>query len=400
MTNLSDEDWGLLPDSVRAHLRRLEWDNARHRRERLLNVRAFPIRIGLKPPTGRKALDAMAHFQAYIAAWQNWRGPGNVEYQTRDLPLVGCHALPTTLELERFEDLAAMLGADAIAWHRHWQLACEPLRAFDQALYPELVRNLGAVECLDVDAAHRLAAALSQLAPGLGRDRYLRALPLTGVDTKFVEQHESLLAALADVLHKGAVREAGGLTAWLACRPLPRDWLWVRPLCAGCRQRLGGLDVLQVSTSTLLETPLPGRKVLIAENVAPGYALPMLADTVAVFGGGANVQWTRAAWLADRQIGYWGDIDTWGFDYLAEVRRNQPHTQALLMDRTTFLQHVSRAVDLKEPNSALPDGLTEPETTLYQDLLERRHGITCLEQERISADWLLAALDRWRKGER
>jgi hypothetical protein len=126
---------------------------------------------------------------------------------------------------------------------------------------------------------------LAQLKPGLGRDNYLRALPLTGVDTKFVELHLALLTELADALHPGTVSAAGGLLAWLGCRAVPCDWLYVRPLCEDTRRALGGIDLLQLSTATLLATPLPGRRVLIVENVAAGYALPRLPGTIAVFGG-------------------------------------------------------------------------------------------------------------------
>jgi hypothetical protein len=223
----------------------------------------------------------------------------------------------------------------------------------------------------------------------------LRALPLTGVDTKFVEQHLSLLTDLADALYDGAPGRAGGLEAWLECKTIPRDWLLVRPLCEHTRRELGGLDVMQVPTVTLLSTSLPGQNVLVVENTAAGYALPSLFGTVAVFGGGANVRWTQASWLAERRLGYWGDIDTWGLHYLAEVRRNQPHVEALLMDQATLLKHLPHVIDEKEPNPILPIGLTPSEVDLYRDLIERRHGGSCLEQERISADRIRADLDRW-----
>ena len=102
--------WGPLPDAVRRRLTQLEWDNLTHLRERLLGSRPFPIRINLKPPTGRQALDAMAHFQTYMAAWRDWRGPGRVEYQSTSLTQVGHHHLPEALVLENFDDLAAFLG--------------------------------------------------------------------------------------------------------------------------------------------------------------------------------------------------------------------------------------------------------------------------------------------------
>ena len=51
---------------------------------------------------------------------------------------------------------------------------------------------------------------------------------------------------------------------------------------------------------------MPGRRVLIVEDMTSGYALPSMEDTVAVFGGGANVRWTQATWLSALSVGYWG----------------------------------------------------------------------------------------------
>jgi hypothetical protein len=152
---------------------------------------------------------------------------------------------------------------------------------------------------------------------------------------------------------------------------------------------------MRVSTATLLAVPLPGPLTLAVENIAAGYALPPLSGGVAVFGGGANVKWTQARWLQQRRFAYWGDIDTWALHHIAEVRRSHPHVQPLLMDEATLIEHQSRLVDVKEPNPVLPSGLTDSETRLYRDLVDRRYGGTCLEQERISADRLYAALARW-----
>lgn len=86
---------------------------------------------------------------------------------------------------------------------------------------------------------------------------------------------------------------------------------------------------------------------MIVENVAAGYALPEMPCTIAVFGGGANVQWTDAPWLAERQVGYWGDIDTWGFHYLASVRVSQPHVHPILMNLSTVEAHRASMIDEK-----------------------------------------------------
>jgi hypothetical protein len=69
-----------------------------------------------------------------------------------------------------------------------------------------------------------------------------------------------------------------------------------------------------------------------------------------------------------------------------------------MMDRDTIQQHLSGVVDVKEPNPLVPTDLVSSEVDLYRDLLERRYGGSCLEQERISADWIHKALDQWHEG--
>src|SRR5262249_39690425 len=159
---------GPLPDAVRRRLAHLEWDNVAHLRERLLGGRPFPIRFSLKPPTGRQALDAMAHFQTYMAAWRDWRGPGRVEYQSTSLTQVGQHHLPVALVLENFDDLAAFLGPKARARQQHWEAVFDPLFALDDGLRPCVIRCLPSLEALSVGVARQLAVVLSQLREGFG----------------------------------------------------------------------------------------------------------------------------------------------------------------------------------------------------------------------------------------
>ena len=79
---------------------------------------------------------------------------------------------------------------------------------------------------------------------------------------------------------------------------------------------------------------------------------------------------------------------------LGEARGHCAHLEPLMMDLETFEAHRERVV--REPEScALTSAcLTEAELALFERL--RADGAAQrLEQERLSADWIATALDRW-----
>ncbi len=393
-------DWGRLPDDIRHLLRQQEWDKPHHLRKRLSGERAFPLSLSLKAPSGKQALSNIQHFQDYMQAWKQCRLPGVIweARQYRDLD-IGAEKVPVRLCLSSMQALLAWLGAEAIARSQQWEQRMQPLLAYDESLYPVLIKQLARLEKLRLEEVALLVKLLPQLHAGLGQGGYLRALPLRGVDTKFIETQRVLLAALLNALHDNAIDNSGGLLAWLNCRPQPNNWLWVRPLCPHTQAALGGLPLLQLATETLLEYPLPCQRLLVVENLATGYALPTLANTIAVFGGGANLAWMQAKWLHDKVINYWGDLDTWGLKYLSDARGHQPHVNALMMDKATLLKHQSLMVQEDAPCDTMPAHLTLEEQQLFTDLRDAVYGDTRLEQERLAADEVLAALQALKTGD-
>lgn len=387
--------WGLLPQDVIEQLRKREWDHAANLRKRLLGERALPIRIGLKPPAGSDALADLQHFQSWIDAWRQWPAQAQLNYEQRNYRQIGRHTVPITITMASIEELALCLGAHAVARQQHWACRMAPVLEIDETLYPVLVRNLASVESLSCADAQLLARALEQLRPQMGRGLYLRALPIKRVDTKFVELHQQLLADLLDQQNHGAVSAAGGLRAWLGCCEHPRDWLHVRPLCPLTTARLAGLAILRLPSEVLLQTPLPAKRILIIENVQSGLALPPLADTIAVFGGGNNLRWTQTHWLSERRVAYWGDIDTWGLKFLSDVRQRVATIDALMMDRATLDQFAERAVIEPSPYSEEPTALRNEERALYHYLRSGCDGARRLEQERLDADYINAQLRAW-----
>ncbi len=269
------------------------------------------------------------------------------------------------------------------------------LVAFNKKLYPALVAHFNRLEKMDKQTIDKLVTVLPQLHPKCGQGYYLRALPLIGVDTKFVETQQTLLTALLDSLHEKTVSAAGGLLSWLGCLEAPTDWLGVRPLCPHAQQQLGRLPILQLPSDVLINTSLPSKRILIVENKQSGLALPPLADTIAVFGGGLNVAWVKAVWLRDKQVGYWGDIDTWGLAILSEVRKWLPHVCALMMDKDTLLTHRTQITHEPTPAPVCPENLTAEEMALFDALTQGEWAESRLEQEYLHADYIATTLQHW-----
>lgn len=387
--------WGLMPEDVLAQLRTREWLNTDNLRSRLSGDRPFPIRISVKAPTGAQALADLEHFRRFIESWRRWPNPAQVDWQTKKFLQLGEQALPVAVQIDSMPALIEILGPKAEARKQRWEQLMRPLLNIDARLSTVLIKQLSVLESMAPDDSALLAQLLPQLDRGMGQGAYLRALPLKGVDTKFVENYYGLIEALADRLHEGAVTERGGLLNWLNCIANPSGWLLVRPLCRQSRDRLAELPVLQMDTRTLQSYVLPASRILVVENKQSGYALPDLDDTIAVFGGGRNTAWMDAEWLKQKRIAYWGDIDSWGLTILSDARRRQPHLQALMMDEVTVLEYRNRMVDEESPQARLPKYLTVAEQQLFERLQSRHYEKTRLEQERLAPDYIGVCLRNW-----
>lgn len=386
--------WGLLPEAVRERLRKLEWDNQRNQRDRFKGLRSVPMQVNLHPPTGREALADVVHLHRYIAAWQAWPHPSQVEWQQRQFRELGELNLPSKFVLADIQSLIETIGASAIKQANHWQTVMQPLVDLDQRLYPVLIDHLPLLSQLELKDTHLLAQVLPQLHYGMGEGKYIRALPLVGVHTKVLEQHASFIAALLDVFHGGEVSEHGGLTGWLGCRENPNNWILVRALCAKTQAKLGNLSILQVDAQTLIEHGLPSERVIIVENYQSGLSLPALPNTIAVMSGGGNLGWLNNDWLPQREAIYWGDIDSWGFGFLDRARAVQPRLASVMMDDRTVATFCEHMVNEAQSNWLPLAHLTADESGVFENLRRGRYPGNRLEQEKLPQDYVTAELTR------
>lgn len=437
MSTSSKATWGLLPEDVLLTLKNKHWQNSRNLKSLLSGGGAFPLVITLKPPRGNAAIQNIGHFQNFVSSWKSFSqdsiyGAGQersdskskrceVIWEKRNFRSLAEQDVPTHLHILDIGSLACILGSDEECQLQDWlskiRYIFESLSSqsfllqsqshqassyegspshgdSDQNLFQALIDHLETLDSFEQDDLELLVRLLPQLQKGMGQKCYLRALPVTFVDTKFIERNLRIIESVVTALVDRSVKDVG-LMSWLDCKEKPRDWLLVKPLCQETRSLMGGLPLLRLSSDTLQEFELPARNILVIENEQSCLALSDVHNTIAVSGGGKNVSWMKAGWLADKNVGYWGDIDSEGFAILSDARSRLSSITPLMMDELTVKTFAERMVPEPDSVSKDPVSLTEKELALFKGLRADQYADKRLEQERLPMEYVEKELLNW-----
>jgi hypothetical protein len=364
-----------------------QWQNPDLRSRRLLNAGEWPLSLPIGIPSAG-SLERPATLREHIQRWK-MVSVGRVEwteksYRKASAPL----AIPVYWVLDKpSEWIAACEQADI---EQEFQHLAQIIAAIDPLFHDIILRQRQQVmtrEADDIILAGKVALALS---PRCAEGKPLRALSIEGCDSKFFERFRQLLILMLSARYGDTVK-ALGLEAFLDAADDADHWLLVAPL----NSALLPFTQQRVRASELFNTPLPASRILIVENEKCLYQLPVLPYTIAILGAGLHLNWLSAEWLLHKQVGYWGDIDTWGLCMLATARKYLPRVTPLLMNRESFDQ-VGRQAAVCEPENAgedPPETLTTEESALYRHLLSLEKGR--LEQEFLPERWVHCGLKAW-----
>jgi hypothetical protein len=380
------------PADVSARLFR-QWQVADNREALLLSEDTWPVSVPIGRPTPALLTQRTDEVRAHL---QRWRAVGMGEVVWEAVSFRGGLEpvqVPVVWRLHSLEEWVAATGDQGV------ERACERLRRVlretDPLFRRVMVRQRNALQEKSEAEVIRAAEVALQLSPGCAQGRPLRALSALGVDSKFFERNRGLLIPLLDARFDGQVSDVG-LEEFLGALSEGDHWLLVVPLGAG----LLPFDQQRVRASELEAVALPGSHVLIVENERCLHQLPALADTVAVLGAGLHLEWMRSARLGGKEIGYWGDLDTWGLCMLGRARGYQARLVPLLMTEEVFRAYgeVCAVVEPSPAGEVVPEGLTGEERELYAFLRAAARGR--LEQEFLPVAIVAEALGRWREGGR
>lgn len=360
----------------------------------------MPITLPIRGPTPDELLGDPAAVAAWVERWrkasQRHRGQAGVTIESRVVRsrALGDNEVPARIRIGAFEELAAILGTSEVVTHLDRQI--DVTRRELPAAVPWVVAHP-----LEV-VAHatmwdRVISTVRWIVDHDVSDLDIRHLDLPGVDTKFVEQHRKLLGRLLEqALTPERVDPASNDFAGrygFRSRPRYIRFRLLTPVPAFPPE----VTELELRADELAQVPLSIRTAFVVENKASYLVFPAVPNAVAIFGEGFGVTTLeKVPWLRERELVYWGDIDTHGFAILHRLRERVPSVRSILMDRETLLAHREQLVVEPSPTNAPLPKLTGHEAALYKDLVEDRYGTAVrLEQERVRFSRVERALEPW-----
>jgi hypothetical protein len=389
-------DW-TTPADIRAQVLRL-WDRGRILGARLAGEPLFPLPVRSTRPDARDLSDRFAEAREWIreleANSKERVGSGyEIIWAETNHRQLGVNRVPQSFVVPTEADALDLIGKrrQAETFDRLVQTTREAL----PALVPWIAkRPLGLLE--HASDWERILAVVSWFCahprPGL----YSRQIDAPGVHSKFIESRRQMLAELLNLaLSPAAIdAQAVGAQAFEQRYGLLSKPALIRFRILDDRLRIHGLDDLATPAAQFAQLELPVRRVFITENEVNGLAFPAVPESMILFGLGYGLErLAQVPWLKDREVFYWGDIDTHGFAILETLRTFFPNARSFLMDRETLLAHQSLWVDEPAPCDKDLARLTTPEAALFEDLRADRLGSHVrLEQERISFGYLQQAL--------
>lgn len=376
------------------------WSSGRYLRGHARGDCWEPVHIPIRGPAPSELLDRFDEVRRWAAAFAPGAlGVGSgltIEYRTVRGRSLGLSRVPARAVVRTFEQLCSVLGTG------------DDVRSLDQLLattgerIPTLVpwmaeHPMTVLEHREVWT--RVLAIIERVVSDDTRGTYVRHLDVEGVDTKFVERHRRLLS---DLLTLALPVERVDLSAGVGdfarrfgflAKP---TYTRFRILDTSVSSFPSGVTELTLRTDELAHAELAAHTVFIVENETSYLAFPATARAIVIYGSGfASGGLGGLPWLVQKEVVYWGDIDTHGLDILSRLRAHLPDVSSMLMDRTTLLAHRPHWTTEPNPTARWLEHLVPAEQSVYEDLIEDRYGVAVrLEQERVSFSSLRRALSQ------
>lgn len=377
-------DWTRHAD-IRKRLEK-KWDRGEFLAQSVSPVPFVSLRIPLKHPTASQLTHRFDEARTWIDRIIGKDRQGfAIEWREFNHRILGKNKLPVALVFNTLEDLLSYLGKTGEA--KLYTLLFHEITG----QFPELT-SLLTEKPLDVlshqDVWPELLAIVACLKGHPRPMIYLRQLEIPGVDTKFIETRKAwidklLTAVLPEAAVDQTTKSPAAFEKRFGFRAKP---VRIRFRLLDPADHILGLSDLEIPVTDFYSLTAQPETVFIVENEVNGLAFPPFPNALVIFGLGYGLSiLSDARWMHDKNLWYWGDIDTHGFAMLDQIRHHFPRTRSFLMDMATLLSHRGLWGTEPSPTSRNLPLLTADEAAVYDALRHHTHAHALrLEQERLS----------------
>lgn len=353
----------------------------------------FPYRIKIKELNQK---DISLEFERTIQWIQKLRdkeksrlGYGYfLEEKETNYHIVGKNRIPTCVVIETREDALRLLNKSSEA--KAFQTICQEF--FEEwRMHPhfENLKEWFLKDPLKViskigENSSKIILVLKWFERNPKHYVYIRQLDIEGIDTKFIEKHQSILGELLVILLPK--------TDFDLSREKFEDRFRLRKKPTMVRFRI--LDKND-SVHIFRDITVPFEEfqswdndienVFFTENEINFLSFPAFKNSVVIFGQGYGINLLRdVKWLKNKEVYYWGDIDTHGFKILSDARGFLPDIKSFLMTEQILMAHKTLWVNEDRPFLSEIKNLTVQEQNLLSKLQNDYFGPKVrMEQERI-----------------
>jgi len=387
------------PADIRTQLLRL-WDSGRLLAAHVNQSALFPLHLNLRQPASAHLGEQFDEVRRWIRQLdegsKSHMGYGyTIEWRDINHRQLGRNRMPAGLIVDEEGDALRLIGK--MAEKRHF----EQLLTLTLQVFPALAGWIARRPMLLLEHApawERIVLILQWFVAHPRPQLYLRELDIAGVDGKFIETRKALLAELLDqlMLPEAINAQAVGARQFETRYGLLSKPVLIRFRLLDPRHYIAGLSDLSVPVAQFAALHINVKRVFITENEINGLAFPEVEDSMVIFGGGYSVERLGdVPWLADKEVIYWGDIDTHGFAILDRLRAYLPQARSMLMDIATLEAHrlLWGSEEPHKRHGGHLTRLTHEELALFKILHEHALG-ECLrmEQERLGFRWVRTAI--------
>lgn len=402
-TACSDKRWSN-KKTLLTQLQRL-WDKGILLQELIQESSLFPKRLSFKSPNSKALSNEFEAVCHWINDMQKLNG-FRIVYKTVKHRVIGENSLPSEVWIDDLQTAIKLLNKQKDRDAFTLLLAQTKQRA------PQLINwiiqyPIKALSLVDVWSKLLDFVLWRQQHPA--PEIFLRQVSLSGIDTKFIEDHRSILMTLLNHSlpeeqinhHFNGARQFEQRFGFLKKPESIRFRLFDSELAKKLIMLHGSdMDItLTAHDFSLLHHQQAFieniQRVFITENEINFLTFPSQKNSLIIFGSGYGFDaLAHAQWLSQKEIIYWGDIDTHGFAILDQLRSKFPHVKSFLMDEKTLIAHqTSWGVESKSQRREL-SRLLPNEQHLYQTLLSNKYQPNLrLEQERVTFKYLIKALN-------